>query len=92
MPGYAYERPVTTVTQDTVPAINVAAVNTFYGFKMDHTTSRVTVAQITPNSGDTIDLPDDGAELDPEAYKHWVWNEYNLGFAWSGDRLLMEVK
>jgi hypothetical protein len=92
VPGYAYTRDAANIAQDTSPGLNLVAVNTFYGFKMDHTTSRLTVEKIAPGSGTAIDLPDDGAEADTLTYKHWVWNEYNLGFSWSGDRLLMEVK
>jgi hypothetical protein len=91
MPGYALSNTNTVVTQDAVPSIAVLADTNFYGFKFDHTTSRLTVEQVTPGSGTTIQLPDDGVVAESD-YKHWVWNDHDLGFSWNTDRLLLEVK
>ena len=91
MPGYAYNKTDTVVAQDSVPSISAAADTNFYGFKFDHTTSRLTVEQITPGSGDIIQLPVTGIVAETD-YKHWVWNDHNLGFSWNADRLLLEVK
>jgi hypothetical protein len=91
MPGYAYTKTATVVAQDTVPSISVAATTNFYGFKLNPTTSRLTVDQITPGSGDVIQLPVAGIILETD-YEHWVWNDHNLGFSWNADRLLLEVK
>jgi hypothetical protein len=91
MPGYAYNKTSTVVAQDSFPAISVAADTNFYGFKFNHTTSRLTVEQITPGSGDVIQLPVEGVIVETD-YKHWVWNDHKLGFSWSTDRLLLEVK
>jgi hypothetical protein len=91
VPGYAYIPAATTVAQDSTPALSVAKEKTFYGFKVNHSTGRLTVEQITPESGDVIKIPQADV-IDATDYKHWVWNENTLNFTWSSDNLLVEVK
>jgi hypothetical protein len=76
---------------DDVPSIDDIANKTFYGFKYNVDTGRLTVEKI--NDGSPVRLPN--AEfIREDDYKHWLWTRNTLGFDWNSTaktRLLLEV-
>ncbi len=74
------------------PSIDNIANQTFYGFKYDVDTARLTVEKI--NDGETpVRLPDDTL-IREDDYKQWVWTRNTLRFDWNSNdltRLLLEV-
>lgn len=94
MPGFSkpYEIPA-VIAQDSTPTISVVADQTFYGFKINPVTGKLTVEKI--NDGSVVSLPVTGVKKQSD-YKHWVWTERNLKFSWDTgsnvDRLKVEVR
>jgi len=71
--------------------VNDIAQQTFYGFKLNHDTGKLTVEKITGD--DPVRLPDD-VLIREDDYKHWVWTRSTLVFSWNSSdktRLLVEV-
>lgn len=68
------------------------ANQTFYGFKYDVDSARLTVEKI--NDGATpVRLPDETL-LREDDYKQWLWTRSTLDFSWNSNdltRLLLEV-
>ena len=65
---------------------------TFYGFRINATTGRLTVDFI--NDGSQIDLPANDVLKDNQ-YRTWLWTRNTLQFTWDGTQkthLLMEIK
>jgi len=83
----------TVVAQDTTPTLASARSQTFYGFRYDNATGKLTVEEITSDT--VIRLPSAGVTKATD-YKHWVWSESELNFSWDSgedtDRLLVEVR
>jgi len=76
---------------DDVPAIDDISNKTFYGFKYDVDTARLTVEKI--NDGSPVRLPDTQL-LRSNDYKHWLWTRNTLKLEWNSNdltRLLLEV-
>jgi hypothetical protein len=105
MPGYANSGDLTGATvigsdsRDTLPlasavggypTIEEIGDKTFYGWKLDPTTGRLTVSKIDSNDGTVVDLPKDNILRDND-YKVWVWTTSLLKLSWSTDHLYMEV-
>jgi hypothetical protein len=65
---------------------------TFYGFRLNADTGRLTLEKI--NDGVTpVRLPDDVLIREGD-YKHWLWTRSTLTFSWNSNdktRLLVEV-
>lgn len=105
MPGYANPSDLTGATvigydsRDTLPpavavggypTIEEIGDKTFYGWKLNPTTGRLTVSKIDSNDGTVVDLPKDNILRDND-YKVWVWTTSLLKLSWSSDHLYMEV-
>lgn len=108
MPGFADSNNVTGPTvigldsRDTLPlesaiggfpSIEEIGDKSFYGFKLDPSTGRLTVEKINSDYASAVDLPKDNILRDND-YKAWVWTSSLLGFEWdtpTGDHLYMEV-
>ncbi len=105
MPGYANTSDLTGATvigsdsRDTLPlasavggypTIEEIGDKTFYGWKLNPTTGRLTVSKIDSNDGTVVDLPKDNILRDND-YKVWVWTTSLLKLSWSTDHLYMEV-
>ena len=93
MPGLINNNTSTSVVQDSAPDLTVAPSKTFYGFRFDNTTGKLTVEKIS-NDG-VIRLPVTNVVKETD-YKHWLWSENELNFYWDSgddpDRLLVEVR
>lgn len=61
----------------------------FYGFKLDPQTSRLTIEVIAQGSG-VVRLPEDGV-LDQRDYKQWIWTANTLQFQIKNGRLEMTI-
>ena len=73
------------------PSIEDIANQTFYGFRYDVDTARLTVEKI--NGGSPVRVPDADL-LREDDYKQWVFTRNTLKFDWNGNaktRLLLEV-
>jgi hypothetical protein len=105
MPGYANSSDLTGATvigadsRDTLPlasaiggypTIEEIGDKTFYGWKLNPTTGRLTINKIDSNDGSVVDLPKDNILRDND-YKVWVWTTSLLKLSWSEDHLYMEV-
>jgi hypothetical protein len=105
MPGYANTSDLTGATvigtdyRDTLPlasavggypTIEEIGDKTFYGWKLNPTTGRLTVNKIDSGDGTVVDLPKDNILRDND-YKVWVWTTSLLKLSWSTDHLYMEV-
>lgn len=105
MPGFADPSDLSSATvigydsRDTLPlasavggypTIEEIGDKTFYGWKLDPTTGRLTVTKIDSDDGTVVDLPKDNILRDND-YKVWVWTTSLLKLSWNGDHLNMEV-
>ena len=74
------------------PSIDDIANKTFYGFRYDADTARLTVEKI--NNGVTpVRIPDESL-IREDDYKQWLWTRNTLRFEWNSNdltRLLLEV-
>jgi len=74
------------------PSIDAIANQTFYGFRYDVDTARLTVEKI--NDGTTpVRIPDEHL-IREDDYKQWLWTRNTLRFEWNSNdltRLLLEV-
>jgi len=76
---------------DDVPSIDDIANKTFYGFKYNVDTGRLTVEKI--NDGSPVRVPDADL-LREDDYKQWLFTRSTLNFDWNSNaktRLLLEV-
>lgn len=94
MPGFAKPEPTSGSVISSADSFNVndVADQTFYGFKYDAPTGKLTVEKI--NDGSPVVLPT-SESVNPNDYKHWVWTRRNLSFSWNNSNkshLLTEVK
>lgn len=67
------------------------ATNTFYGYRIDAATGRLTVEIVNDRS--TIELPVDDVLKDNQ-YRTWIWTKNTLQFSWSTTKkthLKMEI-
>lgn len=65
---------------------------TFYGFKVNRDTGKLTVEVI--NDGSPVELPVDDV-IDYDDYKTWFWSKNTVQFSWRASKkthLLMEIK
>jgi hypothetical protein len=105
MPGYANPSDLTGATvigsdyRDTLPleealggypTIEEIGDKTFYGWKLNPTTGRLTVTKIDSDDGSVVDLPKTGILRDND-YKVWIWTTSLIKLSWSEDHLNMEV-
>jgi hypothetical protein len=105
MPGYANQSDLTSATilgadaRDTLPlagalggfpTIEEIGDKTFYGWKLNPTTGRLTVTKIDSSDGTVVDLPKNDILRDND-YKVWIWTTSLLKLSWSADHLHMEV-
>lgn len=105
MPGYANPHDFTGATvlgsdyRDTLPlaealggypTIEEIGDKTFYGWKLDPTTGRLTVTKIDSDNNSVVDLPKTNILRDND-YKVWIWTTSLIKLSWSGDHLNMEV-
>jgi hypothetical protein len=60
------------------------AKNTFYGYRIDAATGRLTVEIVNDRS--TIELPVDDVLKDNQ-YRTWIWTKNTLQFSWSGTKM-----
>jgi hypothetical protein len=73
------------------PSIDDIANQTFYGFRYDADTARLTVEKI--NGGSPVRVPDADL-LREDDYKQWLFTRNTLNFDWNSNaktRLLLEV-
>jgi hypothetical protein len=73
------------------PSIDDIANQTFYGFRYDVDTARLTVEKI--NGGSPVRVPDADL-LREDDYKQWLFTRNTLNFDWNSNaktRLLLEV-
>jgi len=73
------------------PSIDDIANRTFYGFRYDVDTARLTVEKI--NDGSPVRVPDADL-LREDDYKQWLFTRSTLNFDWNSNaktRLLLEV-
>ena len=94
MPGFAKPEPSTGELVGNVDPFNINDVGTqtFYGFKYDALTAKLTVEKI--NDGSVVALPASDS-VSADDYKQWVWTKKNLDFSWNGSKkthLLTEVR
>jgi hypothetical protein len=105
MPGYGNPSDLTGVTvlgsdsRDTLPlasalggfpTIEEIGDKTFYGWKLNPTTGRLTVTKIDSSDGTVVDLPKNDILRDND-YKVWIWTTSLIKLSWSEDHLNMEV-
>ena len=67
------------------------STNTFYGYRIDAATGRLTVEVI--NDGTAVELPADDVLKDNQ-YRTWIWSKNTLQFEWSTTKkthLQMEI-
>jgi hypothetical protein len=67
------------------------ATNTFYGYRINAATGRLTVEVI--NDGTAVELPADDVLKDNQ-YRTWIWTKNTLQFSWSSTKkthLKMEI-
>ena len=72
--------------------VNEVADKTFFGFRYNHVTGKLTVEKLS--DGDVVSLPNPEI-VNANDYKHWVWTKSNLSFSWNSSRkthLLVEVR
>ena len=60
------------------------ATNTFYGYRINAATGRLTVEIVNDRS--TIELPVDDVLKDNQ-YRTWIWTKNTLQFSWSGTKM-----
>jgi hypothetical protein len=94
MPGFAKPEPNTNQVIGNADFFNINDVGdqTFYGFKYNPLTAKLTVEEI--NDGSPVVLPT-SESLNPNDYKQWVWTKRNLSFQWNSankSHLLTEVR
>jgi hypothetical protein len=94
MPGFAKSEPTTNDLVGNVDSFNINDVGdqSFYGFKYDPITAKLTVEKI--NDGTPVSLPVEGV-IKSNDYKQWVWTKRNLSFSWNSSNkshLLTEVR
>lgn len=67
------------------------STNTFYGYRINASTGRLTVDVI--NDGSTVELPANDVLKDNQ-YRTWIWSKNTLQFEWSSTKkthLKMEI-
>lgn len=94
MPGFAKPEPNTGQVIGSTDLFNINDVGdqTFYGFKYNPITAKLTVEEI--NDGSPVTLPAEGS-ISPNDYKQWVWTKRDLSFRWNSSNkshLLTEVR
>lgn len=105
MPGFADPSDLSSATvigydsRDTLPLANAIGGyptieeigdKTFYGWKLNPTTGRLTVTKIDSDDGSVVDLPKENILRDND-YKVWIWTTSLLKLSWNSDHLNMEV-
>lgn len=81
------------LTELSTAAIDSVADKSFYGFRYDPLTAKLTVEKINDDSPGVVRLPHEN-QLRSDDYKHWVWTDATLIFAWNPNdltRLTVEV-
>ena len=94
MPGFAKPEPGANDLVGNVDTFNINDVSdqTFYGFKYNPITAKLTVEEI--NDGSPVTLPTETA-VSSNDYKQWVWTKRDLSFRWNSSNtshLLTEVR
>lgn len=73
--------------------VNDVANQVFYGFKLNHSTGKLTLHKID-DATTPVRLPDEHLIRDDD-YKQWLWTRNTLVFSWNESddptRLLVEV-
>lgn len=67
------------------------STNTFYGYRINAATGKLTVEVI--NDGSTVELPANDVVKDNQ-YRTWIWSKNTLQFEWSSTKkthLKMEI-
>jgi hypothetical protein len=62
------------------------ADKTFYGFKLNPDTGKLSLEVIDPNENSVVALPQTGI-IDKYEYKVWVWTRDTLRFQWGNSHL-----
>lgn len=94
MPGFAKPEPGANDLVGNVDTFNINDVGdqTFYGFKYNPITAKLTVEEI--NDGSPVTLPAE-TSVSLDDYKQWVWTKRDLSFQWNSSNkshLLTEVR
>ena len=105
MPGFANPADLVSATvigydsRDTLPlasaiggypTLEEIGDKTFYGWKLDPSTGRLTVTKIDSDDNSVVDLPKENILRDND-YKVWVWTTSLIKLSWNADHLNMEV-